>query len=147
MMDPDPEYRIPAAAREELEKIIKEDLEYATVSSASVRVDDVGRIIVEELVLRLPDGRMVSASPFSASPGYAGDMRLDVYDDHLAGGHGWREVTIAEDYAELLDVLPDRPVCVGEGCGAREHLVGDPFAELRRVHERRERVCVLQALS
>ena len=105
MMDPDPEYRIPAAAREELEKIIKEDLEYATVSSASVRVDDVGRIIVEELVLRLPDGRMVSASPFSASPGYAEDMRLDVYDDHLAGGHGWREVTIAEDYAEELEDL------------------------------------------
>jgi len=38
MMDPDPEYRIPAAAREELEKIIKEDLEYATVSSASVHI-------------------------------------------------------------------------------------------------------------
>jgi len=102
MMDPDPEYRIPAAAREELEKIIKEDLEYATVSSASVRVDDVGRIIVEELVLRLPDGRMVSASPFSASPGYAEDMRLDVYDDHLPGGHGWREATVDEDYAEEL---------------------------------------------
>ena len=102
MMDPDPEYRIPAAAREELEKIIKEDLEYATVSSASVRVDDVGRIIVEELVLRLPDGRMVSASPFSASPGYAEDMRLDVYDDHLPGGHGWREATVDEDYGEEL---------------------------------------------
>ncbi|MCP6646212.1 hypothetical protein NL493_29130, partial [Klebsiella pneumoniae] len=78
---------IPAAAREELEKIIKDDLEHATISSVSVNDDDVGRIIVEELVLRLPDGRLVSASPFSASPDYAEDMRLDVYDDHLAGGH------------------------------------------------------------
>jgi len=102
MMDPDPEYRIPAAAREELEKIIKEDLEHATVSSASVHVDDVGRIIVEELVLRLPDGRMVAVSPFSASPDYAEDMRLDIYDDHLAGGHGWREATVDDDYAEEL---------------------------------------------
>ena len=102
MMDPDPDYHIPAAACKEMEKIIQEDLEHATVSSASVHVDDVGRIIVEELVLRLGDGRMVSASPFSASPDYAEDMRLDVYDDHLAGGHGWREATVAQDYAEEL---------------------------------------------
>ena len=102
MMDPDPEYRIPAAACKEMEKIIQEDLEHATISSVSVNIDDVGRIIVEELVLRLPDGRMVSASPFSASPDYAEDMRLDVYDDHLAGGHGWREATVDDDYAEEL---------------------------------------------
>lgn len=93
---------IPVAAREELEKIIKEDLENATVSSASVHIGPDGRIIVEELVLRLPDGRMVSASPFSASPDYAEDMRLDIYDDHLAGGHGWREATVDDDYAEEL---------------------------------------------
>jgi hypothetical protein len=91
----------PAEIRQ-LEQIVKEDLENATVSSASVNIDDVGRIIVEELVLRLPDGRMVSASPFSASPDYAEDMRLDVYDDHLPGGHGWREATIDDDYAEEL---------------------------------------------
>ncbi len=93
---------IPAAAREELEKIIKEDLEHATISSVSVNVDDVGQIIVEDLVLRLPDGRMVSASPFSASPDYAEDMRLDIYDDRLPGGHGWREASVDEDYAEEL---------------------------------------------
>ncbi len=104
-MDADLEYRIPAAACKEMEKIIQEDLEYATVSSASVHVDDVGRIIVEDLVLRLPDGRMVSASPFSASPDYAEEMRLDIYDDHLAGGHGWREATVDDDYAEELDDL------------------------------------------
>ena len=109
MMDPDPEYRIPAAACKEMEKVIQEDLEHATVSSASVHVDDVGRIIVEELVLRLPDGRMVSASPFSASPNYGEDMRLDVYDDRLPGGHGWREATVAEDYAEDLAGLTAPP--------------------------------------
>lgn len=102
MMDADPEYRIPAAAREELEKIIKEDLEHATVSSVSVNIDDVGRIIVEELVLLLPDGRMVSPSLLSAEIGYASEMRLDVYDDHLPGGHGWREATVDDDYAEEL---------------------------------------------
>ena len=89
-------------AREELEKIIKEDLEHATVSPASVSVDDVGRIIVEELVLRLPDGRMVSPAPASAEIGHAADMRLEVYDDRHGGGHGWREATVAEDYAEEL---------------------------------------------
>ncbi len=105
-MDPDPEYRIPAAACKEMEKIIQEDLEHATISLVSVHVDDAGKIIVEELVLRLPDGRMVSASPFSASPDYAEDMRLDVYDDHLAGGHGWREATVDDDYAdELADLV------------------------------------------
>ena len=85
-------------AREELEKIIKEDLEHATVSSASVSVDGVGRIIVEELVLRLPDGYMVSPAPVDAGIGHAADMRLEVYDDR----HGWREALIAEDYAEEL---------------------------------------------
>ena len=85
-----------------LERIIRDDLEHATVSSASVHVDDVGRIIIEELVLLLPDGRMASTSPLNASPDYAEDMRLDVYDDHLAGGHGWREATIDDDYAEEL---------------------------------------------
>ena len=109
MMDPDPEYRIPAAACKEMEKVIQEDLEHATVSSASVHVDDVGRIIVEELVLQLEDGRMVAVSPFSASPNYGEDMRLDVYDDHLPGGHGWREATVAEDYAEDLAGLTAPP--------------------------------------
>ena len=96
-------------ARLEMERIIQADLEHATVSSASVHVDDVGRIIIEELVLLLPDGRMASASPLNASPDYAEDMRLDVYDDHLPGGHGWREATVAEDYAEELEELTAAP--------------------------------------
>ena len=102
MMDPDPEYRIPAAACKEMEKVIQEDLEHATVSSASVHVDDVGRIIVEELVLQLEDGRMVTLMPLDVSAEVAVDLRLDIYDDHLPGGHGWREATVDDDYAEEL---------------------------------------------
>ena len=92
-----------------LERIIRDDLEHATVSSAMVLVEESGRIVINELVLRLEDGRMASASPLNASPDYAEDMRLDVYDDHLAGGHGWREATVAEDYAEELEELTAAP--------------------------------------
>ena len=88
-----------------LERIVQDDLEHATVSSAMVLVEEGGRITINELVLRLEDGRMVAVSPFSASPDYAEDMRLDVYDDHLAGGHGWREATVAQDYAEELEEM------------------------------------------
>ena len=102
MMDPDPDHHIPAAACKEMEKIIQEDLEHATVSSASVHVDDVGRIIVEELVLQLEDGRMVTLMPLGVPAETAVDLRLDIYDDHLPGGHGWREATVAQDYAEEL---------------------------------------------
>ena len=74
----------PGDACRRLERIIRDDLEHATVSSAMVLVEEGGRIIIEELVLQLEDGRMVAVSPFSASPNYGEDMRLDVYDDHLA---------------------------------------------------------------
>ena len=81
-----------------LERIIRDDLEHATVSSASVHVGPDGRITLEELVLRLEDGRIVSPSLPDAEVGTAADMRLEVYDDR----HGWREATVAEDYAEEL---------------------------------------------
>ena len=84
------------------ERIIRDDLEHATISSASVHVGPDGRITLEELVLRLEDGRIVSPSLPDAEVGTAADMRLEVYDDHLPGGHGWREATVAEDYAEEL---------------------------------------------
>ena len=85
-----------------LEAIIRDDLEHATISSASVHVGPDGGITLEELVLRLEDGRIVSPSLPDAEVGTAADMRLDIYDDHLPGGHGWREATVAEDYAEDL---------------------------------------------
>ena len=88
-----------------LERIIRDDLEHATVSSAMVLVEEDGRITINELVLRLEDGRMVTLMPLDVPAETAVDLRLDIYDDHLPGGHGWREVTIAEDYAEELEDL------------------------------------------
>ena len=93
---------IPTTAREELERYIKDDLEHATVSSAMVLVEEGGRIVINELVLRLEDGRMVTLMPLDVPAETAVDLRLDIYDDRLAGGHGWREATVAEDYAEEL---------------------------------------------
>ncbi len=86
----------------QLAQIVKEDLENATVSSASVQICPDGRIIIEEITFRLSDGRIVSPAPVDGEIGTAVDMRLEVYDDHLPGGHGWREATIAEDYAEEI---------------------------------------------
>jgi len=85
-----------------LERIIRDDLEHATVSSAMVLVEESGRIVINELVLRLDDGRMVTLMPLDVSAETAVDLRLDVYDDHLPGGHGWREATVDDDYAEEL---------------------------------------------
>ena len=85
-----------------LERIIRDDLEHATVSSTMVLVEEGGRITINELVLRLEDSRMVTLMPLDVSAETAVDLRLDIYDDHLPGGHGWREATVAEDYAEDL---------------------------------------------
>ena len=89
----------------QLAQIVKEDLEHATISSASVRVEEDARIVIEEIAFRLPDGRMVSPAPVGGAIGTAVDMQLEVYDDHLSGGHGWREATVLVDYAEELDDL------------------------------------------
>ena len=88
-----------------LERIIRDDLEHATVSSAMVLVEEGGRITINELVLRLEDGRMVTLMPLDVSAETAVDLRLDIYDDHLPGGHGWREATVQEDYPEVLEDL------------------------------------------
>jgi hypothetical protein len=85
----------------QLEQIVKEDLENATVSSASIHVRPDGRITLDELVLRLDDGRLVSPSLPDAEVGTAANMRLEVYDDR----HGWREATVQEDYPEVLEDL------------------------------------------
>ena len=92
-----------------LERIIRDDLEHATVSSAMVLVEEGGRITINELVLRLEDGRMVTLMPLGVPAETAVDLRLDIYDDHLPGGHGWREATVAEDYAEDLAGLTAPP--------------------------------------
>jgi len=92
-----------------LERIVRDDLEHATVSSAMVLVEESGRIVINELVLRLEDGRMVTLMPLGVPAETAVDLRLDIYDDHLPGGHGWREATVAEDYAEELEELTAAP--------------------------------------
>jgi len=96
---------LPGDACRRLEAFIRDDLEHATVSSAMVLVEEGGRIVINELVLRLEDGRMVTLMPLDVSAETAVDLRLDIYDDHLPGGHGWREATVAEDYAEVLEDL------------------------------------------
>ena len=93
----------------QLAQIVKDDLEHATVFTASIRVEEDGRIVIEEITFRLPDGRLVSPAPVDGEIGTAVDMRLEVYDDHLPGGHGWREATVAEDYAEELEELTAAP--------------------------------------
>ena len=92
-----------------LETIICEDLEHATVSSAMVLVEEGGRITINELVLRLEDRRMVTLMPLGVPAETAVDLRLDIYDDHLPGGHGWREMSVAEDYAEELEEMTATP--------------------------------------
>ena len=57
----------------------------------------------------LEDGRMASPAPVDGAIGTAVDLRLDIYDDRLPGGHGWREATVAEDYAEELEELTAAP--------------------------------------
>ena len=94
----------PAEIRQ-LARIVKEDIENAAVFTASVQICPDGRITIDEIVLRLPDGRLVSPAPVDGEIGTAVDMRLEVYDDHLPGGHGWREATVLVDYAEELDDL------------------------------------------
>ena len=70
-----------------------------------VLVEEGGRITINELVLRLEDGRIVSPSLPDAEVGTAAGMRLEAYDDR----HGWREATVAEDYAEELEELTAAP--------------------------------------
>ena len=96
-------------ARLEMERILEDDLEHATVSSAMVLVEESGRIVINELVLRLEDGRMVTLMPLGVPAETAVDLRLDIYDDHLPGGHGWREATVLVDYAEDLAELTAPP--------------------------------------
>jgi len=48
------------AVREDLEKYIGEDLGGATVTSATVNVDEHGRITVEEIIFRRQDRKEVS---------------------------------------------------------------------------------------
>ena len=85
-----------------LERIIRDDLEHATVSSAMVLVEEGGRIYFDEIVLRLEDGREVAIVP--EMRGMCPWLSLEIHD-----GRGWRNMSVAEDYAEELDELTAAP--------------------------------------
>lgn len=93
---------IPADECRTLEKIIKSDLEHATILSASVCVDATGRIEVEEIALRIYGGREVVLAPEMRS-------KAPVIALEINTGHGWRDMTVEEDYSEELEDLTGAP--------------------------------------
>ena len=90
---------IPEGARYGLEDLIAEDIERATVSSCSPRVDERGRIKIDEMILRLPDKREVAIAAFWC------DQNRDAGDLLVSDVSGWRPVTADEDYTDELNGL------------------------------------------
>jgi hypothetical protein len=110
-MDP-----IPEDIQRQLERFIQEDLNGAVVTSATVNVDEHGRIEIEELILRRQDRKEVSLGLAGMRPD--GTRRepaivIDIYDTPKPRRSwtigGWREMTIAEHYAEELEDLAAAP--------------------------------------
>ena len=93
---------IPVAAREELETCLNKDLLGAIVTDAVPVVDGDGKIFLGEIVLRLEDGREVAIVP--EMRGMCPWLSLEIHD-----GRGWRNMSVAEDYAEELEELTAAP--------------------------------------
>ena len=93
---------IPVAARDELEACINKDLRGAIVTTTTPIVDEDGRIYFDEITLRLEDGREVAIVP--EMRGMYPWLSLEIRD-----GQGWRNMTVAEDYAEELEELTAAP--------------------------------------
>ena len=93
---------IPEAAREELETYLNEDLRGAVVTVTAPIVDEDGRIYFDEIALRLEDGREVAIVP--EMWGKCPMLTLMVNTEH-----DWREMSVAEDYAEELEDLTAAP--------------------------------------
>jgi len=116
MMDPDPEYRIPAAACKEMEKVIQEDLKHATVESACVSIMEDRRIVVDEITFRLPTGRLMSVDVGDAVitlppvgdregrskrfPALLLETFVERDENRPWVREGWRESDILLDYCE-----------------------------------------------
>ena len=87
-----------------LERLITEDLENATVVSASVAIQRNGEIVIDEIVLKTKYGRRIS--PGLMPRGIAWNMILETWDEYDPGPpvvqRGWRPATIEQDYAEVL---------------------------------------------
>ena len=93
---------IPEADREELETCLNKDLRGAIVTDAVPVVDGDGKIILGEITLRLEDGREVAIVP--EMRGMCPWLSLEIHD-----GRGWRNMSVAEDYAEELEELTAAP--------------------------------------
>lgn len=110
-MDP-----IPKDTQRALERLVEEDLSGAVVTSATINVDEHGRITVEEIIFRRQDRKEISIGLVGMRPD--GTPRepaivIDIYDAPKPRRSwtigGWREMTIAEDYAEDLAELTAPP--------------------------------------
>ena len=93
---------IPVTAREVLETYLNEDLRGAIVTDAVPVVDGDGEIILGEITLRLEDGREVAIVP--EMRGMCPWLSLEIHD-----GQDWRNMSVAEDYAEELEELTAAP--------------------------------------
>ena len=93
---------IPEAAREELETYLNEDLRGAVVTVTAPIVDKDGRIYFDEIALRLKNGCEVVIG--AEMRGKWPMLVLEVNT-----GRGWRNMSVAEDYAEELEELTAAP--------------------------------------
>lgn len=93
---------IPEAAREELETYLNEDLRGAVVTVSAPIVDEDGRIYFDEIALRLKNGREVVIR--AEMRGKWPMLVLEVNTRR-----GWRNMSVAEDYAEELEDLTAAP--------------------------------------
>jgi hypothetical protein len=93
---------IPKDAREGLETYLNEDLRRAVVTDTVPIVDEDGKIFLAEIILRLKDGRKVAIVP--EMRGKSPWLSLEIHD-----GRGWRNMSVAEDYAEELEELTAAP--------------------------------------
>jgi len=93
---------IPEAAREELETYLNEDLRGAVVTVTAPVVDEDGRSTLTRSPLRLEDGHEVVIE--AEMRGKWPMLVLEVNT-----GRGWRNMSVAEDYAEELEELTAAP--------------------------------------
>ena len=93
---------IPKSAREVIETYLNEDLLGAVVTDSVPVMDDDGKIFLGEIILRLEDGREVAIVP--EMRGMYPWLSLEIHD-----GQGWRNMSVAEDYAEELEELTAAP--------------------------------------
>ena len=103
-------------ARRDLERLIADDLQHATVESACVSILEDRRVVVDEITFRLADGRLMSVDVGDMSF-EAGHMTthnkaliLETYVERDPKQpwvrEGWRESDILLDYREeLADAL------------------------------------------